>query len=53
MNDQVPEKYRSLFTNEEWIQHGFLVKASWLQAALAVVVHASIWLVKPWLMVGQ
>jgi light-harvesting complex 1 beta chain len=48
MNDQVPEKWRSLFTNEEWLQHDFIVKASWLQLALATVVHGLIYLVKPW-----
>jgi light-harvesting complex 1 beta chain len=48
MNDQVPEKWRTLFTNEEWIQHDFIVKASWLQAILATVVHGAIYLVQPW-----
>jgi light-harvesting complex 1 beta chain len=48
MNDQVPEKWRSLFTNEEWLQHQFIVYGSWIQLALAVLVHGLIWTVKPW-----
>jgi light-harvesting complex 1 beta chain len=52
MNDQVPEKWRAMFTNEEWIQHDFVVKGSWLMGGLAVLVHLVIWMTKPWLTPG-
>jgi hypothetical protein len=39
MSDQVPEKYRGIFTNEEWVQHQFVVWGSWIFVGMAFVVH--------------
>jgi hypothetical protein len=43
MSDQVPEQYRGLFTNEEWVQHKFLVWGTWATGAVSVIVHLFIW----------
>jgi hypothetical protein len=39
MNDKVPEKYKPLFTNEEWLQHQLVVLGSWIFFAIAGVNH--------------
>ena len=39
MNDQVPQQYRGIFTNEEWIQHRFIVLGSWIYVGVAFLVH--------------
>ena len=49
VNDQVPAKYRGIFTNEEWIQHQFIVYGSWIYIGIAVVLHAFIALGRPWI----
>jgi hypothetical protein len=40
MNDKVPEQWKGLFTNEEWLQHQLIVKGSWLFFILAFINHA-------------
>jgi gamma-glutamyl:cysteine ligase YbdK (ATP-grasp superfamily) len=42
MSDQVPEKYRGIFTNEEWVQHQFVVWGSWIFVGVAFLVHVFI-----------
>jgi gamma-glutamyl:cysteine ligase YbdK (ATP-grasp superfamily) len=49
MSDQVPEKYRGIFTNEEWVQHQFIVWGSWIYLGVAVVVHLFILASRPWI----
>jgi light-harvesting complex 1 beta chain len=48
MNDQVPDRYKGIFTNEEWVQHDFIVKGSWIYLAIAVVIHLFILVNRPW-----
>jgi light-harvesting complex 1 beta chain len=49
MNDKVPEKWKPLFTNEEWLEHGLVVYGSWAFLAVAVVLHIVFAAVKPWI----
>ena len=49
MNDKVPERWRPLFTNEEWLQHQLVVLGSWLFFILAVIIHIIIAMYKPWI----
>ncbi|MCS7087512.1 MAG: hypothetical protein NZL91_02280 [Thermoflexales bacterium] len=49
MNDKVPERWRPIFTNEEWIQHQLVVAALWMFNILAGIVHIILFLYKPWI----
>ncbi|MCY7286277.1 MAG: hypothetical protein LH679_23225 [Cyanobacteria bacterium CAN_BIN43] len=49
MNDKVPERYKALFTNEEWLQHQLVVLGSRIFFALAAVNHIIIASYKPWI----
>lgn len=47
MNDRVPEQWKPLFTNEEWLQHRLVVVGSWMFFAIAGVVHIIMAMYKP------
>jgi light-harvesting complex 1 beta chain len=47
-NDLVPAQWKSLFTNEEWLVHGIVVKSMYGFLAIAVVAHLLVWSWKPW-----
>jgi light-harvesting complex 1 beta chain len=47
-NDLVPAQWKSLFTNEEWMIHGIVVKSMYGFGAIALVAHILIWSWKPW-----
>jgi len=49
MNDKVPERWRPLFTNEEWLQHQLIVLGSWIFFILAGLIHIIIAMYKPWI----
>lgn len=49
MNDKVPERYKPLFTNEEWLQHQLVVLGSWIFFVLAGLNHVIIAMYKPWI----
>ena len=48
-NDLVPEKWRGLFNNDEWLMHDIVVKAMYGFGGIAIVAHILVWLWKPWL----
>jgi light-harvesting complex 1 beta chain len=48
MNDKVPERWKPLFTNEEWLQHQLVVLGSWIFFVLAGINHVIIAMYKPW-----
>lgn len=48
-NDLVPDKWKGLFTNEEWLMHDIVVKATYGFGAIAIVAHLLVYLWEPWL----
>jgi hypothetical protein len=47
-NDRVPEDFRDLFDNSDWIIHKFVVAGSWSFFIVAVGAHIAVWLWRPW-----
>lgn len=48
-NDKVPDRWKGLFTNEEWFMHDIVVKSMYGFGVIAVIAHVLVWLWKPWL----
>lgn len=48
-NDMVPDKWKSLFTNEEWLMHEIVVRSTYGGAILSILVHIGVWFWQPWL----
>lgn len=48
-NDRVPEPWKGLFSNEEWLVHDIVVKSSYAFLVIAIVAHILVYLWKPWL----
>jgi light-harvesting complex 1 beta chain len=48
-NELVPDKWRTLFTNEEWLAHDIVVKTTYGFLAIAVVAHILVYAWKPWI----
>jgi hypothetical protein len=48
-NDQVPDMWKNLFTNEEWFMHDIVVKASYGFMVVAILSHTLVWIWRPWL----
>lgn len=48
-NDLVPDKWKGLFTNEEWLMHDIVVKATYGFLVIAVIAHTLVFLWQPWL----
>jgi len=48
-NDKVPEPWKGLFTNDEWLMHDIVVKSTYGFLVIALIAHTLVWLWKPWL----
>lgn len=48
-NDRVPDPWKNLFTNEEWLMHDIVVKATYGFLVIAIIAHTLVWLWRPWL----
>ncbi len=48
-NDLVPDKWKGLFNNEEWLMHDIVVKATYGFMFIAIIAHTLVWLWQPWL----
>ena len=48
-NDKVPDQWKNLFSNEEWLMHDIVVKATYGFLVIAIIAHTLVWLWKPWL----
>jgi light-harvesting complex 1 beta chain len=48
-NDRVPDKWKGLFTNEEWLMHDIVVKSTYGFLLIAIVAHTLVYLWQPWL----
>ncbi len=48
-NDMVPAKWKSLFTNDEWLMHDIVVKSTYGFMVIAIIAHALVYAWKPWL----
>lgn len=48
-NDRVPDPWKGLFSNEEWLMHDIVVKSTYGFLVIALVAHTLMWLWKPWL----
>ncbi len=47
-NDKVPERWKNLFSNDEWFVHDIVVKSSWAFLIIAIVAHILVYMWKPW-----
>lgn len=47
-NDQVPDKWKGLFTNDEWAMHDIVVKITGGFLVIGATAHLLIWLWRPW-----
>jgi light-harvesting complex 1 beta chain len=45
----VPDPWKTLFTNEEWLMHRIVVLSTYGFLAIAVVAHILVYLWRPWL----
>jgi len=48
-NDRVPDRWKNLFSNDEWYMHDIVVKATYGFLVIAIIAHILVWLWKPWL----
>jgi len=48
-NDLVPDAWKGLFTNEEWLMHDIVVKSTYGFMVVAIIAHTLVFLWKPWL----
>lgn len=48
-NDLVPDKWKGLFNNEEWLMHDIVVKSTYGFAAIAIISHILVYIWQPWL----
>jgi|GEM_PF-687163 len=48
-NDLVPDRWKGLFSNEEWLMHDIVVKSTYGFLAIAVVAHILVYAWRPWL----
>lgn len=48
-NDQVPDPWKGLFTNEEWLVHEIVVKSTYGFMIISMIAHTLVYLWKPWL----
>jgi len=51
-NDQVPDRWKGLFSNEEWFMHDIVVKSTYGFMAIAIIAHLLVFLWRPWLPTG-
>ncbi|MGF1507641.1 MAG: light-harvesting antenna LH1, beta subunit [Anaerolineae bacterium] len=48
-NDRVPDKWKGLFTNEEWFMHDIVVKSTYGFLIIAIIAHTLVYIWQPWL----
>jgi len=48
-NDLVPDKWKGLFTNEEWLMHDIVVKGTYGFLVIAIIAHMLVFIWEPWL----
>jgi light-harvesting complex 1 beta chain len=48
-NDLVPDTWKGLFSNEEWLMHDIVVKSTYGFLVIAIIAHTLVYLWKPWL----
>ncbi len=48
-NDRVPDPWKGLFTNDEWLMHDIVVKASYGFLVIAIIAHTLVFIWRPWL----
>ena len=48
-NDLVPDRWKSLFTNEEWLMHDIVVKSTYGFLVIAIIAHTLVYVWQPWL----
>ncbi|MGJ3239675.1 MAG: light-harvesting antenna LH1, beta subunit [Anaerolineae bacterium] len=52
-NDRVPDAWKNLFSNEEWLMHDIVVKATYGFLVIAIIAHTLVWLWQPWLVAAN
>ncbi|MEO0565619.1 MAG: light-harvesting protein [Chloroflexota bacterium] len=48
-NDMVPDPWKGLFTNEEWLMHDIVVKAIYGFMVIAIIAHTLVFIAQPWI----
>jgi len=48
-NDLVPDQWKGLFNNEEWLMHDIVVKSTYGFMLIAIVAHTLVYAWQPWL----
>lgn len=48
-NDMVPDRWKGLFTNEEWFMHDIVVKGTYGFLVIAMIAHTLVYVWQPWL----
>jgi len=48
-NDLVPDRWKGLFTNEEWLMHDIVVKSTYGFMVIAMLAHTLVFVWEPWL----
>jgi light-harvesting complex 1 beta chain len=48
-NDRVPDPWKTLFTNDEWILHDIVVKATYGFLVIAIFAHTLVFIWRPWI----
>lgn len=48
-SDRVPDPWKGLFTNDEWLMHDIVVKATYGFLVIAILAHTLVFLWQPWL----
>lgn len=48
-NDLVPDRWKGLFNNEEWLMHDIVVKATYGFLVIAIIAHTLVYIWRPWL----
>ncbi|NDJ84932.1 MAG: light-harvesting protein [Chloroflexi bacterium] len=47
-NDLVPDRWKGLFTNEEWMMHDIVVKSTYGFLVIAIIAHTLCYIWEPW-----
>jgi light-harvesting complex 1 beta chain len=47
--DMVPDPWKGLFTNEEWLMHDIVVKSTYGFLVIAVIAHTLVFIAAPWI----
>jgi light-harvesting complex 1 beta chain len=48
-NDMVPDPWKGLFNNEEWLMHDIVVKATYGFLVIAIIAHTLVFIAEPWI----